>query len=395
MLAKMHFLGLTSMASHSAIDVPVKPRILIADDSRIVRATLIKRIEGKFEFREALDGEQAWETLLIDPAIRVVITDLTMPRLDGYGLLRRIRSSKITRIRALPVVVVSGSDEREERDRAMAAGATDLISKGIDTAQLLSRLDILCELVTVQREFELSLKTLGQHVPGDGLAQFLSPEALAGHIATLLAGEAENKKNLVILHVCVGLRHAGLDGAATVPPVAAVNAVGHILLRSVRQSDHVARTGDAEFTLVAENSSTDSTRCFAQRICKAIVSAPLIKLDRMSLVASCGLFSSSEEDGSGLALDEMLAAARRRARLASSRAIVGVVGKHDELVFESGEGGTPVEIVSPPEGESVPDLALLLEWIKQGRHHEVLPYIGKLSTELQPLLDLMMQRQKD
>src|SRR5512135_1526398 len=122
------------MLPDSMIDMPSKPRVLIADDSRIVRATLIKHIQGMFEFREALDGEQAWETLLIDPSIRVVITDLTMPKLDGYGLLTRIRNSEISRIRDLPVVVVSGSDEREERDRAMAAGATDLITKGIGTA---------------------------------------------------------------------------------------------------------------------------------------------------------------------------------------------------------------------------------------------------------------------
>src|SRR3954470_9194382 len=107
------------MTAPTSIDFPVKPKVLIADDSRIVRAMLIKHIEGMFEFREALDGEQAWETLLIDPSIRVVITDLTMPKLDGYGLLTRIRNSEISRIRNLPVVVVSGSDESEERDRAM------------------------------------------------------------------------------------------------------------------------------------------------------------------------------------------------------------------------------------------------------------------------------------
>ena len=109
------------MVTNTITAIPPKPRVLIADDSKIVRATLIKRIEGLFEFREALDGEEAWETLLIDPNIRVVITDLTMPKLDGYGLLARIRGSKITRIRTIPVVVVSGSDAQEERDRARAA----------------------------------------------------------------------------------------------------------------------------------------------------------------------------------------------------------------------------------------------------------------------------------
>ncbi|MBV8664959.1 MAG: response regulator [Burkholderiaceae bacterium] len=123
-----------------------KPRILIADDSRLVRAVLIKRIEGLFEFREAVDGEQAWEILLGDAEIRVVISDLTMPRLDGYGLLQRIRTSDLARIRELPVVVVSGSDEVAERERAKAAGADDLITKGIGAAQLLSRLDVLARL---------------------------------------------------------------------------------------------------------------------------------------------------------------------------------------------------------------------------------------------------------
>ena len=49
------------MLTDSHRDISLKPRILIADDSRIVRATLIKHIEGMFEFREALDGEQAEE----------------------------------------------------------------------------------------------------------------------------------------------------------------------------------------------------------------------------------------------------------------------------------------------------------------------------------------------
>ncbi|MBS0307756.1 MAG: response regulator, partial [Proteobacteria bacterium] len=45
-----------------SVEIPVKPRVLIADDSKIVRATLIKHIQGMFEFREALNGEEAWET---------------------------------------------------------------------------------------------------------------------------------------------------------------------------------------------------------------------------------------------------------------------------------------------------------------------------------------------
>jgi two-component system cell cycle response regulator len=334
MLAKTHP-GRTGMTSHTAIDIPVKPRILIADDSRIVRATLIKRIEGIFEFREALDGEQAWETLLIDPSIRVVITDLSMPKLDGYGLLSRIRSSKISRIRELPVVVVSGSDERQERDRARAAGATDLITKGMDTAQLLSRLDILSKLVNTQLEFERSLEALAQHAP-DTFTQLPSADTLHAQIDAWLNGEARNKENFVVLNVSVGLRYVGLEGAVTLPPPGVMNAIGQLLLRTVRQTDHIAKTGKAEFALVTSNISFDAAHGFAQRICNAIVNAHMVKDSRISFVASCGLFSPKDEgvDEDTLTPDGAIALARRRAQLGLSTAVTRVVGKSEELAFE-------------------------------------------------------------
>lgn len=122
-----------------------KPRVLIVDDSRIVRTTLARQVEAVYDIREASDGVEAWETVLIDPTIRIVITDLTMPNLDGYGLLLRIRESRIRRIRVMPVVVVSGAQEAAEHARVHAAGATDLISKGATAAELLACLSMVLQ----------------------------------------------------------------------------------------------------------------------------------------------------------------------------------------------------------------------------------------------------------
>ncbi len=124
------------MTSDAPIAV-VKPRVLIVDDSRIVRTTLARQVETVYDVREAADGIEAWEMVLIDPTIRIVITDLTMPHLDGYGLLMRIRESRIARIRSMPVVVVSGAQETDEQERVRAAGATALVGKGTAGADLL------------------------------------------------------------------------------------------------------------------------------------------------------------------------------------------------------------------------------------------------------------------
>lgn len=378
-------------------DIPVKPRVLIADDSRIVRATLIKRIEGMFEFREALDGEEAWETLLIDPSIRVVITDLTMPKLDGYGLLQRIRQSKISRIRNLPVVVVSGSDEATERDRAKAAGATDLITKGIGTAQLLSRLDILSKLVNTQREFELSLENMVQQGALDTSVVLPTPDQLFAQAEVMLDNAFKYRKNFVILNVCVGLKHSGLEGYPATPPSTVVHAIGQLLHGTVRQTDCVARTGESDFTLATGTIHSDSARNFAQRICHAVANANLIKNERISFVACCGMAAWPAPDGqSGVQpqLAELRAVAKRRAALGMDHALSGVVGYEEEEAFRLGHDkpAAPGLIAEPTAAEEMPDVPTLLQWLKDGKQDQVLPHLSKLSAELQPLVDLMLQQ---
>lgn len=379
------------------MDIPVKPRVLIADDSRIVRAMLIKHIEGMFDFREALNGEEAWEVLLLDPTIRVVITDLTMPKLDGYGLLNRIRGSRIARIRELPVVVVSGSDDYEERERAKAAGATDLITKGIGAAQLLSRLRILSELVDTQRSFERSLEALARAGASKSVTSIATAESMQSHALPLLTTAVQEGRNFVLFVLRIGMRHAGLDGVAVPPPASVIDAVGQLLQGRVRQSDHVAKIGETEFAVAASSINFDSARRFAQRVCRAVVKANMVDDDRMSFVANCGLASLADTDINmdSVTLDLMLEHARRRSLLGSNCGAICIVGEDDEAAYgRNGSAAFASEILTIDddmlETTGMPDVATLLRWIKEGRQNEVLPHIGKLSMELQPLVDLML-----
>jgi two-component system, cell cycle response regulator len=398
MLAQTSFSPI-GMTTQTLMDIPVKPRVLIADDSRIVRATLIKHIEGMFEFREALDGEEAWETLLIDPNIRVVITDLTMPKLDGYGLLQRIRGSKISRIREIPVVVVSGSDEYEERERAKAAGATDLITKGMGTAQLLSRLDILAKLEATQHAFERSLEALVSEASDGATAQLPSAETFHAQAENLLATAVQNKRNFVLLNVCVGLKHVDLEGRAAVPPASVIDAIGQLLRRTIRQTDHVAKTGDAEFTLATGSINFDAAHSFAQRVCLAIAAANLVKDSQMSFVASCGMVALCDEEATGqLTIAAVRDIAHRRALLGLNNGITGVIGREEAAAFQCGAKVAALPPVSTSgdhvAARAVPDVITLVRWIKEGRQEDVLPYLTKLPTGVRALVDLALQRSK-
>ncbi|MBC7414469.1 MAG: response regulator [Herminiimonas sp.] len=324
-----------SASTAVSTDLPAKPRILIADDSRIVRATLIKHIEGIFEYREASDGLEAWETLLIDPNIQIVLSDLTMPRLDGYGLLARIRASKIARIRSLPVVIVSGSQDQPEQDRARAAGATDLIGKGMQPDALLFRLNILTRLISTQAAFERGLEARVKQVYGSERIDLSSPAMMGEKAAAMLEQARAKSQNFVLLTIRIGLQHVALSAYRAPSPEAVVDAVGQLLARTVRQSDCVALTDAGEFTLATTSVRFSGVREFAERVCAAIANAHLIEDVHMLFVASGGLVALDDiqvraEDGTLPDLATMRRIASRRALLGFNQARSGVIGAEEE-----------------------------------------------------------------
>ena len=96
----------------------LQKRVLVVDDSRFVRTTFAHILKVSFDVAEAADGEAAWVAIQADPSIVMVFTDLDMPKLDGFGLLRRMRKCDDARIKALPVVVISGNEEPTSKQRA-------------------------------------------------------------------------------------------------------------------------------------------------------------------------------------------------------------------------------------------------------------------------------------
>jgi CheY-like chemotaxis protein len=105
--------------------------VLVVDDSRFVRASLVRDLGKRFGVQQAESGERAWELLLLDPSIGGVLSDLTMPGIDGFELLRRVRSSVLPRLRDLPFAVLSGADDAALRERARDLGADRFVVKGV------------------------------------------------------------------------------------------------------------------------------------------------------------------------------------------------------------------------------------------------------------------------
>ena len=104
-----------------------QPRVLVVDDSRLSRETAARMLAAAgYHPVTAEDGWEAWE-MLGERRFDAVVTDLEMPRVDGFELITRIRREPT--LRGLPIVVLSSRTSRATRQRAVEAGANAVLPK--------------------------------------------------------------------------------------------------------------------------------------------------------------------------------------------------------------------------------------------------------------------------
>ncbi len=113
--------------------------ILVVDDSRTVRASINKILGSNYNVVQAEDGEDAWKKLVELQKVSMVISDIMMPKLDGYGLICRIRAATRPEIMNIPIVVITSSEDAITRERAHACGANDFIVKPVRATDLMER----------------------------------------------------------------------------------------------------------------------------------------------------------------------------------------------------------------------------------------------------------------
>ena len=110
--------------------------MLVVDDSLTTRTLERSILEAAgYEVAAATDGMEAIG-MLRDQPIDLVVSDVEMPRLDGFGLTAEMRRDE--KLRQVPVVLVTSLDAREHRERGVAVGADAYIVKsGFDQVELL------------------------------------------------------------------------------------------------------------------------------------------------------------------------------------------------------------------------------------------------------------------
>jgi len=114
-------------------------RILVADDDMRTVYALSALLRGKgAEVLVAENGREALEVLGAHPDVSAVLMDVMMPEMDGYEALRRLRTD--SRFSRLPAIALTAKAMKGERERCLAAGASEYLAKPIDPGRLLTAL---------------------------------------------------------------------------------------------------------------------------------------------------------------------------------------------------------------------------------------------------------------
>lgn len=123
--------------------------ILVVDDNSDMRDYLKHLLEPRYSVKTASDGVAALD-IMRQSCPDLILTDVMMPRLDGFGLLRELRANPQTR--EIPIILLSARAGEESRVEGLEAGADDYLTKPFSTREMLARVEANLKMAQVRRE---------------------------------------------------------------------------------------------------------------------------------------------------------------------------------------------------------------------------------------------------
>ncbi|MDR1661295.1 MAG: response regulator [Azoarcus sp.] len=359
----------------------VLPKILIVDDSRMVRASLGKQIRHRFRIREEADGEAGWEALLVDPEIQLVLTDLGMPRLDGFALLARIRASKVLRIQEAPVVIISGDEDDVARERALKLGASDFVSKGAGCAEMTARLESLLALADTRRHLVESRHALAAQSPVDPVSGLATPAYLDHNGEQQLAQARRHRLAISVMVLEIDHYDQLLEWHGKQVAELVSRKLAKILATKARKEDTVTQMSEARFAILSPSTTIADCCAFALRMRKSLENLVMTyREERIRITVTIGISGSESERAQSVGA--FIESAGERVRR-------GIAAGGDRIISDGGEVDEKALEDYMERAISI-DRALLQ--LRVGATEEIVERLSDVVAAVEPLLELLEER---
>lgn len=342
-------------------------RVLIVDESRMVRAMIGRHIRDQYDFREESDGEAAWQVLVLDHSIELVICSLSLPVLDGNGLLVRVRSSRLSRLAQMPMLMISG-DNDQALELAKSNGASDFINRTTSGAELLARIDSLLKLSQAQNQLKENLEQNVQN-PETGLFTRKYIELQAAQ-AMSHAMRHDSEVSAIVM---------GFDNVGALREEHGIEVLKQLqkrftamLTSKIRKEDSLGHFAGSQLVVISPGIPFSACESFGNRLREAIqVANVAVHGQRLNLSVSVGV-SNSPTDA-----------------VASAGALIELAGARLKAAQQAGGNRVVACSVAPTAAAAVPTVDRAITLIKSGCENEVLPHLAALGRQVMPLLRLM------
>lgn len=115
-----------------------KKTVLVVDDDAALRGALRRSLEAFYEVIEAKDGMEAVEVAPTLPHLALVVSDVVMPRVDGFTLAKIFRGN--TTLKRVPIMFISSRNSPHDVTQALALGACQYVPKSTPVSQIVAKI---------------------------------------------------------------------------------------------------------------------------------------------------------------------------------------------------------------------------------------------------------------
>jgi len=357
-----------------------KPKLLIVDDSATIRATLSRAVGDEFDSIEATNGTEALRLLQEDIEIDLVVTDLAMPEMDGFGLIDHMRKHNTARLKNMPVIVVTGANDTAAREKAFIAGANDFIAKTSDHVEFLARVRAHVKLAQTIQELEQSRRYLKEQADTDPLTQLANRRRFFAVSSTSLAQMRRQGEHFSIIILDIDHFKNINDAYGHQAGDVVLQQLALVLQMAIREGDTLARMGGEEFVVACPYTNRLAAIVLSERLRKAVESSEFVYGDiQIPVTISLGIATMGKEDSD---VDKLLLIADSRLYLAKERGRNRICASDKN---QKGDRLTDLDVVCPKIDEA-------LTMIKHGNISHLEPHLYELVLQLFPLLDLINQQ---
>lgn len=306
-----------SDSAQQHLDQAALPIVLVVDDSPLVHRLLKARLRDEtIELHHAHSGEEALE-FIYSHDVATVLLDLSMPGMDGFEVLRDLGGKESTA--HVPIIVLSGQQDSQDKIMAFALGAMDYITKPFDLAELRARMRSALRIHRLVR-------MLNERAQLDGLTGLWNRSHLDERLIQLVSSAERSNRPMSLALLDLDHFKSINDNYGHPAGDAALQGAAEIISKTARGSDIACRYGGEEFAILMPETTPDQARTLCERIRETIEARHWPSHPDRKITVSIGVCGA--EGSTGVAAKQWLEQA-------------------DAALYQAKEGGRNRVVVTP------------------------------------------------